>query len=119
MFFYAKVQINIIILLFPCRSPTAKDVLSIVDLHMSNTLKSRNMVNESFISRMSTAMIDVSSSASPKQLTQWINSLEYYPSPENENDVTLQLFNAGNHLFCPSLNKNERNRWESSFLSKV
>lgn len=76
-------------------------------------------MNESFVARMSAAMMDVASNATPKQLTQWINSLQYYPSPENENDVTLQLFNAGNHLFCPSMNRTERNRWESHFLSKV
>lgn len=66
---------------------------------------------ESWITRMVPVMLDAFRSIksshgtsidwTPKDLILWADSLKYYPSPEDESNITRHLLDAGRRMFHP------------------
>lgn len=64
---------------------------------------------ESWIAQMVPVMLEAFKSIrsshgtawTPKDLISWADSLKYYPSPENETNITEYLLDAGRRLFNP------------------
>ncbi|XP_017891098.1 cytoplasmic dynein 2 heavy chain 1 isoform X2 [Ceratina calcarata] len=105
-------------------NPSTKDITGILELHLRNSLKGDRVTIESWIGRMVPVMSDAYRSIAsspgwtPKDLVLWADSLQYYPTPENESDITRHLLDAGQRLFHPRLTPREQSRWESMVLSK-
>lgn len=66
---------------------------------------------ESWIAQMVSAVLEAFQSMkssnsspvdwSPKDLILWADSMKYYPTPENESNITCHLLDAGRRLFHP------------------
>ncbi|XP_076387639.1 dynein cytoplasmic heavy chain beethoven [Megachile rotundata] len=107
--------------------PSSKDIAAILELHLKSSLKGNNTVIESWIAQMVPVMLEAFKSIksshgnvwTPKDLILWADSLKYYPSPENETNITEYLLDAGRRLFNPRLTSKDQSRWESIILSKT
>ncbi|XP_017764042.1 PREDICTED: cytoplasmic dynein 2 heavy chain 1 [Eufriesea mexicana] len=109
--------------------PSSKDIVAILELQLRNSLKGDRVMIESWISQMAPAMLDAFRSIksshgssvdwTPKDLVLWADSLKYYPSPENESNITDHLLDAGRRLFHTRLTSRDQSRWETIILSKT
>ncbi|XP_076621618.1 dynein cytoplasmic heavy chain beethoven [Colletes latitarsis] len=109
--------------------PSAKDIVAVLELHLKNSLVGNDVLIESWIAQMTPSMLEAfelmkSSRGSsiewtPKDLISWADSLKYYPTPEDEADITRHLLDAGQRLFHPRLASRDQSRWESIILSKA
>ncbi|XP_029051229.2 cytoplasmic dynein 2 heavy chain 1 [Osmia bicornis bicornis] len=107
--------------------PSSKDIAAISELHLRNSLKGDHIVIESWIAQMIPVMLEAFKSIrsshgtawTPKDLILWVDSLKYYPSPENETYITEYLLDAGRRLFHPRLTSRDQSCWESVILSKT
>ncbi|CAK9809936.1 Cytoplasmic dynein 2 heavy chain 1 [Anthophora quadrimaculata] len=109
--------------------PSSKDIAAILELHLKNSLKEDNITIESWITQMIPIMLQAFQSIessrgspvdwTPKDLIMWADCLKYYPSPENESNITHHLLDAGQRLFYPRLTTKDQSRWESIILSKA
>lgn len=55
----------------------------------------------------------------PKDLAAWADSLKYYPTVENEAELTRYLWDAGKRLFYPRLTSKDQSHWTSTVLSRI
>ncbi|XP_043507557.1 cytoplasmic dynein 2 heavy chain 1 [Frieseomelitta varia] len=109
--------------------PSSKDMMAILELHLRDSLKGDHVMIESWIAQMAPVMLDAFRSIkssygssidwTPKDLVLWADSLKYYPSPEDESNITRHLLDAGKRLFHPRLTSKDQARWESIILSKT
>lgn len=92
------------------RYPSQKDIAAILELHLRNSLKDVDTITaESWIARMMSSMLDAfrfacssQESSMPwtlKDIVSWATRLKYYPTPENETDISRHLLNIGHRLF--------------------
>lgn len=82
-----------------------------LELHLRNVLKQKDDLMDTWISKTASAMLEAYQSTNlskefsylwtPKDLILWADCLGYYLSPENVEDVTCHLLDAGRHLFYP------------------
>ncbi|XP_029665147.1 cytoplasmic dynein 2 heavy chain 1 [Formica exsecta] len=108
--------------------PSQKDVASILELHLRTSLKEIDYVMaESWIARIKPNILDAFRFASNqksslnwtlKDIVSWANRLKYYPTPENEADITRYLLDVGKRLFCARLTPEALTRWERLLISK-
>ncbi|XP_032668403.1 cytoplasmic dynein 2 heavy chain 1 [Odontomachus brunneus] len=109
--------------------PNQKDIAAILGLHLRNSLMEVDTITaESWIARMMPNMLDAfrfacSSQESSmiwtlKDIVSWATRLKYYPTPENETDISRHLLDIGRRLFRSGLTPNAQTRWESILLSK-
>lgn len=93
------------------RYPNSKNIAAILELHLRDSLKGDHVTIESWITKMVPVMLDAFRSIksshgtsidwTPKDLILWANSLKYYPSPEDESNITRHLLDAGRRMFHP------------------
>lgn len=93
------------------RYPNSKDIAAILELHLRDSLKGDHVMIESWITQMVPVMLDTFRSIksshgtfvdwTPKDLILWADSLKYYPSPEDESNITRHLLDAGRRMFHP------------------
>lgn len=92
------------------RSLKAKELDSIVELHLRESLKSDEIMIKAWITKMSATIVEAfneittdktSVKWTPRDLMMWIDSLKYYPKPENEAQITSYLIDASRRLFRP------------------
>lgn len=93
------------------RYPNSKDIAAILELHLRDSLKGDRVMIESWITQMVPVMLDAFRSIksshgtfvdwTPKDLILWADSLKYYPSPEDESNITRHLLDAGRRMFHP------------------
>ncbi|XP_020293197.1 cytoplasmic dynein 2 heavy chain 1 [Pseudomyrmex gracilis] len=109
--------------------PSQKEVAIILELHLRTSLKKVDYVMaESWIVRMKPNILDAFRFAysaqessfvwSLKDFVFWTMGLKYYPTPENEADITRYLLDIGQRLFRARLTPKSLKRWESLLLSK-
>ncbi|KOX76673.1 Cytoplasmic dynein 2 heavy chain 1 [Melipona quadrifasciata] len=101
--------------------PSSEDIMAILELHLRDSLKGDHVMIESWIAQMAPVMLDAFRSIkssygssidwTPKDLVLWADSLKYYPSPEDESNITRHLLDAGKRLFHPRL---ELDVWDES-----
>uniref|UniRef100_A0ABD2XKY5 Dynein heavy chain, cytoplasmic n=1 Tax=Trichogramma kaykai TaxID=54128 RepID=A0ABD2XKY5_9HYME len=99
-----------------------KDLKVIVELNLSEHLKANEKQFKSWISRVSTAVVqayfEMSSDKSNNKWTTrdvitWIESLKYYPPADREGDLTGYLLDASRRIFRPKLIAKEQKRLET------
>ncbi|XP_023289902.1 cytoplasmic dynein 2 heavy chain 1 [Orussus abietinus] len=107
--------------------PSAKDLEGIVELHLRRALKDVGVSVDSWISRMSPAIVDVfqtlspspdSTSWTPKDVVLWSDSMRFYPDPEGDAALTRHLLDAGHRLLDSRFTGKDRSKWESRIASK-
>ncbi|XP_014611048.1 PREDICTED: cytoplasmic dynein 2 heavy chain 1 [Polistes canadensis] len=106
----------------PC--PSSKEIVAMLELHLRSALKEKDDFIDSWITKTSPIMFEAYQSINlsnelssflwtPKDLILWADCLGYYLSPENENDLTSYMFDAGKRLFYPKLTAEARVNWDS------
>ncbi|KMQ91499.1 cytoplasmic dynein 2 heavy chain 1-like protein [Lasius niger] len=110
------------------RYPSQKNIAAILELHLRTSLKQIDYVMaESWITRMKPNILDSFRFASTqesslnwtlKDIVSWARRLKYYPTPENEADITRYLLDIGQRLFCARLTPKALARWENLLISK-
>ncbi|KAL2712648.1 cytoplasmic dynein 2 heavy chain 1 [Vespula squamosa] len=111
------------------RSPSSKETVAMLELHLRNALKQNDDLMDTWTSKTASAMLEAYQSTNlskefsylwtPKDLILWADCLGYYLPPENVEDVTCYLLNAGRHLFYPKLTSKARVNWDSILSAKM
>ncbi|KAF7378965.1 hypothetical protein HZH66_015199 [Vespula vulgaris] len=110
-------------------SPSSKETVAMLELHLRDALKQKDDLMDTWISKTASAMLEAYQSTNlskefsylwtPKDLILWADCLGYYLSPENVEDVTCHLLDAGRHLFYPKLTAKARVNWDSILSAKM
>ncbi|XP_047369553.1 cytoplasmic dynein 2 heavy chain 1 isoform X1 [Vespa velutina] len=110
-------------------SPSSKETIAMLELHLRNALKQNDDLIDNWTSKMASAMLEAYQSINlskefsflwtPKDLILWADCLGYYLTPENMEDVTSYLLDAGRRLFYPKLSAKARVNWDSVLSAKM